>query len=316
MHGYRRIGKVNIKPVIGTARLDKLTGQDLDRLYRHLSQRRLSPASVRRHHALIHAALARAVKWGMVPANVADRATPPKAERPDITAPGVDEVQRLIAAAEKTDPLLATAIAIGAVTGARRGELHARRWSDVDWQRRVLRIARSLTVIRQQVTEGPTKTHQVRQVAIGDLLGDLLVARRDQQDIYAQQMQARLCDDPYVLSRSADGSQPCLPDGLSQAYKRVARSIGLSGHLHGLRHFAATTAIAGGMDVPTVAGRLGRADPVWGAGGARMDRYAADRTVKRLAPRAGITKTISPHSLRHSFMTAQFYAGVPIRDVQ
>jgi site-specific recombinase XerD len=39
-----------------------------------------------------------------------------------------------------------------------------------------------------------------------------------------------------------------------------------------------------------------------GAGGARMDRYAADRMVKRLARRAGITNVISPHSL--SFITA------------
>ena len=46
-----------------------------------------------------------------------------------------------------------------------------------------------------------------------------------------------------------------------------------------------------------------------------MDRYAAHRTVKRLARRAGITKRISPHSLRHSFITA-LDAGVPLRDVQ
>jgi integrase/recombinase XerD len=53
-----------------------------------------------------------------------------------------------------------------------------------------------------------------------------------------------------------------------------------------------------------------------GAAGGRMDRYAADRTVKRLARRAGITKRISPHSLRHSFNTAALDAGVPLRDVQ
>jgi integrase/recombinase XerD len=47
-----------------------------------------------------------------------------------------------------------------------------------------------------------------------------------------------------------------------------------------------------------------------------MDRYAADRTVKRLARRVGITKRISPHSLRHSFITAALDAGVPLRDVQ
>ena len=53
-----------------------------------------------------------------------------------------------------------------------------------------------------------------------------------------------------------------------------------------------------------------------GVNGQRMDRYAADRTVTRLAKRAGITKRISPHSLRHSFITAALDAGVPLRDVQ
>jgi len=53
-----------------------------------------------------------------------------------------------------------------------------------------------------------------------------------------------------------------------------------------------------------------------GAKGGRMDRYAADRTVKRLARRAGIAKRISPHSLRHSFITCALDAGVALRDVQ
>ena len=47
-----------------------------------------------------------------------------------------------------------------------------------------------------------------------------------------------------------------------------------------------------------------------GLNGERMDRYAADRIVKHLARRAGITKRISPHNLRHSFITAALDAGV------
>jgi len=38
--------------------------------------------------------------------------------------------------------------------------------------------------------------------------------------------------------------------------------------------------------------------------------------VRRLAKRAGISKRIGPHSLRHSFVTAALDAGVPLRDVQ
>ena len=52
-----------------------------------------------------------------------------------------------------------------------------------------------------------------------------------------------------------------------------------------------------------------------GVEGGRMDRYCADRMVKRLVKRAGIDKHISPHSLRHSFITAALDAGVPLRDV-
>jgi len=49
--------------------------------------------------------------------------------------------------------------------------------------------------------------------------------------------------------------------------------------------------------------------------GKRLDRHGATRIVRRVARKAGITKHISPHSLRHSFITS-FDAGVPLRDVQ
>jgi integrase/recombinase XerD len=50
--------------------------------------------------------------------------------------------------------------------------------------------------------------------------------------------------------------------------------------------------------------------------GNRLNRHAASRIVRRLAKAAGITKRISPHSLRHSFITAALDAGVALRDVQ
>jgi integrase len=52
------------------------------------------------------------------------------------------------------------------------------------------------------------------------------------------------------------------------------------------------------------------------ADGRRMDRHAAGRIVGRVAKRAGIEKKISPHTLRHAFITAALDAGVPLRDVQ
>jgi site-specific recombinase XerD len=50
--------------------------------------------------------------------------------------------------------------------------------------------------------------------------------------------------------------------------------------------------------------------------GQRLDRHGAARIVRRVAIRAGITKPVGPHRLRHAFITAALDAGVPLRDVQ
>ena len=51
-------------------------------------------------------------------------------------------------------------------------------------------------------------------------------------------------------------------------------------------------------------------------GGRRLDRHGAGRIVRKTARRAGIGKPVTPHTLRHAFITAALDAGVPLRDVQ
>ena len=53
------------------------------------------------------------------------------------------------------------------------------------------------------------------------------------------------------------------------------------------------------------------------ADGRRLHRHGAGRIVRRTARRAGIgSKAVTPHTLRHAFITAALDAGVPLRDVQ
>src|SRR3984957_20309751 len=47
--------------------------------------------------------------------------------------------------------------------------------------------------------------------------------------------------------------------------------------------------------------------------GKRLDRHGAARVVRRVTRRAEITKPVSPHTLRHAFITAALDAGVPLR---
>ena len=50
--------------------------------------------------------------------------------------------------------------------------------------------------------------------------------------------------------------------------------------------------------------------------GRRLDRHGAGRIVRKVARWARISKNVSPHTLRHAFITAALDAGVPLHDVQ
>jgi integrase/recombinase XerD len=49
--------------------------------------------------------------------------------------------------------------------------------------------------------------------------------------------------------------------------------------------------------------------------GIRLDRRGAARIVARVARAAGVTKRITPHSLRHTFVTMTLDAGQAERDI-
>jgi len=70
--------------------------------------------------------------------------------------------------------------------------------------------------------------------------------------------------------------------------------------------------LGGATDAAAAGARSQRVDP-W----VTVDyRHGAARIVRRVARRAGITKPVGPHTLRHAFITAALDAGVPLRDVQ
>jgi site-specific recombinase XerC len=48
-----------------------------------------------------------------------------------------------------------------------------------------------------------------------------------------------------------------VPDNVSQRYSKAAACLGIDTHLHNLRHYSATELIAAGVDIRTVARRLG-----------------------------------------------------------
>src|SRR4030095_9144657 len=148
---------------------------------------------------------------------------------------------------------------LAATTGARRGELCALRWGNVDLEAGELLILRNLFQAAGRLVEKDTKTHAARRLALSEDSVALLDEHRRRCFERAAACGARLCDDAYVFSFDPAGRQPMHPDSVTHRFSRLAKQLGLRTRLHDLRHYAATQLIAGGVDLRTVSGRIGHA---------------------------------------------------------
>lgn len=259
---YRAQIELTIRPALGKVKLNKLSARQLDELYGEMKEKGKSAKTIRNHHAIISSALHQAVRWGWVRDNVAERARPPRVRQSGVSAPSVDEVRAVVMAAESRDPRLAPLLMLAALTGMRRGELCALRWSDIDLDRGVLSVSRSVVVTPGGTAEKMTKTDRSRRVALDEVATLLLRRHRSQVDSWSAEIEAPTAADAFVFSPYLDGRSPFRPDNVTSFFIRVRDSLALKHvRLHDLRHFTATQLISAGVDVRTVAGRLGHSDP-------------------------------------------------------
>ena len=207
LRGYRQIANTVVRPELGKIKLSRLTACDLDRLYAKLKAKGNAPMTVRHVHTFIGTALHQAERWQLVDRNVARQATPPTVHATEVVAPKPAEVQRIIEAAEALEPMLAALLLTAALTGARRGELCALRWSDVDWQAGTLRIARSVyEVVGGGWAEKPTKTHATRRIGLDELGLAILQRHRASGDQLAEKLGVTVAPNAFIFSRSLRAS--------------------------------------------------------------------------------------------------------------
>src|SRR5215211_945737 len=174
-----------IRPTLGQLQLARLDAATLDAFYAHLRKqggkggRPMAASSVHQVHAILSGALNRAVVWGWITSNPARLASPPSIERTDLQPPAVEDAARLLKVALAEDPELGLFLRLAVVLGARRGELCALRWSDVDLgQGEVLIAGGIVRVPGQSLVDKATKTHAKRRVAIGADTVELLRTHR------------------------------------------------------------------------------------------------------------------------------------------
>lgn len=284
---------------IGSCKLKDVTPVVIDRLYSAIREDRgLSGSSMKQIHTTLNHIMCRAVDLGYIMANPLGRVSKPKAGDSDRKSLNEEQMRRLrgkvddawaeeIAAFEEKEsrrrdrkdkscrsyvrnvrPLsCVVAVLLGLATGARRGEVLALTWEDIDLERKTVRIDKSITD-KMEIKKPKTKAG-IRTIAIDEgtakALGDW---KERQRGILAMLRRVQGGSSPVCISSTGEHLEP---HNFSNWWRRFRKRIGFDGlRFHELRHTQATQLLANKVDVKTVSTRLGHS-----SASITLDMYAS-----------------------------------------
>jgi integrase len=187
-----------------------------------------SPKTRKNYLALLKTMLNYAVKWGVIEKNPLDSVKPPKVVR-TFRFYDKKEIARLAGSADEP---LKTAIILLVNTGMRRAELFNIRWRDVDLRAKILRV---------WPYEGFTpKGKKARSIPLNnEALNVLRSLKKDDPD-------SEHVFRPYSSIHT-----------LRRKFTNLAKSLGMAGTLHDLRHTFASHLAMAGIPIPVIKELLG-----------------------------------------------------------
>jgi site-specific recombinase XerD len=129
----------------------------------------------------------------------------------------------------------------------------------------------------------------------------LLIEHRERVIARCTEIDTGFDDQRFIFSYTPDHTRPCSPSGVTHRYARMVDKLGICTHLHAMRHYSATELLASGVDLRTVAGRLGHGSggattlKVYAAWVAHADQQASELLAARLpVPRPPIGNSPTP----------------------
>ncbi|HEY5427280.1 MAG TPA: site-specific integrase [Candidatus Tumulicola sp.] len=262
---YEKNANAYILPHLGAKPLVKLRPAHIAEWQHALGERggkdgrALSAKTTFHARSLLSAALRWACKMQLLVANPCDAVDTPKVRRSDAKALLREEMERLLRVCDgsRWAPFVTLALTIG----ARRGELLALRWENVDTESTTLTIEASLSQTKAGIARKGTKTNKTRTIPLSRPALEALQRQRATQAADKLRAGGLYDSQGWVF---ADELGACMsPMAATSAYARIATKAALSStRFHDLRHTAATMMLLAGFDVVTVAGILGHSSPM------------------------------------------------------
>jgi integrase len=299
---YEELLRCHVLPALGTRPLQQIRAVEIDAAYRQI-EGKVATRTALHTHIVFGACFATAVRKGLLSVNPLDRVerVPSPGEADHGTVLDQDQLRALVSGFRNS--ILYPIVAVAAFTGARRGEILALRWSDLDVEAKTLRIERAIEQLGTTLTlKDPKTARGKRTIAIDDDLVALLVAEREKHLRIAAGISTaadvdlslvRLPEGALMFPRSpAPGEEFSFTalrnaDSLTKFFAKAVRKLGVPElRFHDLRGSHETMLLDVGVPVHVVAARCGH-DP------AVLLRSYAKRTKKADTSAAKIISALS-----------------------
>ncbi|MGY4237311.1 integrase [Bradyrhizobium sp. USDA 4449] len=289
---YGQLLRTHVKPALGARLLQKLRAPEIDRLYADIEAKgAISPRTAHHVHVVFGACLSTAHRKGLLatnpmasveqipnPDSVVYGEAGDQSDQPDETddiGEGLSEAEmRELISGFQPHPIYPTVV-LAAATGARRNELLALRWSDLDPEKRTLRIERALEHTKKfKLRIKPPKTKRgLRTIDLDQATVDVLLAHKERHlrlaagvpdgadaDLSLIRLPAGALMFPALFGpdRGLSFTAPRQPRNFSRDFADQAELLGFGKtRFHDLRGIHSTALLDAGIPVHTVAQRIG-----------------------------------------------------------
>lgn len=223
---------------------------------------KLSAASIKRNITILQSIFKQAVKIELIsesPAK-ADKLTIPKVTVPKIDIFTKQEAAEMLSYLEQEEIQFQVFVQLAIMTGARRGELTALKFSDFDYDNKKVTIERAAVKLKGKPTQiKAPKDYEVRTVAINQYCIDLVKLLRIEKNKKAKSLGIMWHENDWLFTQ--DNGEIMNPQTPTKQFSKFLKKNHLKHRkLHSLRHTSATLLLYGGVNIKQVQERLGHGD--------------------------------------------------------
>jgi integrase len=266
---YGELACNQIIPHLGNKQLQKLKAIDIERWHNTLlaTGRKdgaggISARTIGHAHMVLSKALKEAARFDLVVKNVASTEKPPNVNRKgEVEIVAEHRLKELLG--KLRNRAVYPRVILALFTGLRRGELLALRWRHINLDRKILEVREALeeTKAHGVQVKAPKSRAGRRDITLPDVVVETLSEHRKAQlELRLRLGQGKLSDGDLLFPKP--GGTLTSPRTFSAEWADIAASVGMPEVTwHALRHTHASQLIDAGVDVVTIAKRLGHSSP-------------------------------------------------------